>query len=263
MEGYNIINKAIIGGTGVYAIEELVAESRSEEITTEYGEVELEIKNIKGKDYAFLPRHGKDHSIPPHRINYRANMKALKLLGVEEIYATTAVGSCHQDYPPGSLVLIEDFIDFTRRRNYTYFDEEVRHISMAEPYCPRLNGKLVDNFSGQDFVLKEGGIYGCFAGPRFETAAEVMMAHKLGATVMGMTNVPEVVLAKELGLCYSNVSIVVNWGTGFSDEEELKQEEMRGIIEEKKEDLLLNFIEILSKSESEKRSCNCSDDFIM
>ncbi len=262
-EGITIVRRAIIGGTGVYEIDELATSSRRTEIDTDYGSVTLDIKEIKEEEYAFLARHGRSHSLPPHQINYRANMKALKNLGVRQILATTAAGSCHEDYPPGALVLIEDFIDFTRNRNYTYFDDTVRHLNMENPYCPYLNKKIQQRYSQQQEELLGGGVYGAFPGPRFETAAEVEMANKLGVKVMGMTNVPESILARELGMCYANVSIVVNWGTGFKKEEDLDKETMRGIVKEKKSDLLFNYVEILSSADYEAKTCTCHDDFIV
>ncbi len=190
-------------------------------------------------------------------------MMALKKLGARQVLAITAAGSCHEEYPPGSLVLIEDFIDFTNNRNYTYYDGSARHLSMENPYCPYLNEIIDEKYSQQNEKLLTGGVYGCFEGPRFETAAEVRMANQLGVHVMGMTNVPESILAKELGLCYANVSIIVNWGTGFKEEEDLDWEVMRGIVDEKKSDLLLNYIEILAGTDYENRICSCHDEFIM
>ena len=129
------MEKAIIGGTGVYDIGE---DSYVESVSTEYGDVEVDIVKINGEEIAFLPRHGKGHSVPPHLINYRANMKSLEKLGVKYIYATVAVGSMNENYAPGDIVVINDFLDFTKSRPITFYEggeEGVIHSDMSDPYC--------------------------------------------------------------------------------------------------------------------------------
>ncbi|HSV56205.1 MAG TPA: MTAP family purine nucleoside phosphorylase, partial [Magnetospirillaceae bacterium] len=130
------MNQAIIGGTGIY---KLFDQLESRAVETPYGSVQVDIAEIDGIAIAFLPRHGRDHSIPPHRINYRANILALRELGVEYVYATAAVGSCSERFAPGDVVVLGDFLDFTKSRPTTFFEDSVRHALMSEPYCVRLS----------------------------------------------------------------------------------------------------------------------------
>jgi 5'-methylthioadenosine phosphorylase len=203
---------AIIGGTGVY---DVASKIRVEQVTTPFGKVEVDIQNIQGKDIIFLARHGKRHNTPPHMINYRANLWALKELGVKFVYATAAVGSCNLNYKPGDIVVFNDFLDFTKLRPVTFYDgkEGVIHASMADPYCQNLR-KLFSTAAKEEGVKVAGeGVYVCTEGPRFETPAEIRMYQKIGGDVVGMTNVPEVVLAKELEMCYAAAGIITNWCT--------------------------------------------------
>jgi 5'-methylthioadenosine phosphorylase len=165
-----------------------------------------------------MPRHGAGHSIPPHRINYRANIWALKQLGVTQVFATAAVGSLQLDVAPGSLVIVDDFLDFTKSRPSTFFDEgTVVHVDVTDPYCGRLRRALADSAHAVGIEVRHGGTYVCTEGPRFETPAEIRFYQSLGATVVGMTSVPEVVLAKEAELCYATVCMVTNYGAGISE----------------------------------------------
>lgn len=211
-------NVAIIGGTGVYdpkfltAVEEL-------SISTPYGDATVQRGMFAEQGVVFLPRHGKDHSLPPHRINYLANICALKELGVKRIIATAAVGSLRDDLKPGQLALVGQFLDFTKGRPVTFFDGErgqpVVHTDFTTPYCPQINNLLKESWPG-DIPLSENTTYVCTEGPRFETPAEIKMYRQLGGDLVGMTGVPEVVLARELGLCYSTIAIVTNFGAGLT-----------------------------------------------
>ena len=165
--------------------------------------------------YFILPRHGIDHGIPPHMVNYRANISSLKQLGVDKIISTSAVGSMKPSLKVGQLGLIDQFIDFTSRRGGTFFDERVRHVDMTNPYSPRLNQTLADAARELGLRLHSGLVYVCVEGPRFETAAEIRMFRKLGGDVVGMTGVPEVVLAREAGIEYSSVAVATNWAAGI------------------------------------------------
>ncbi len=219
----NIEKVGIIGGTGVYDMP-IVDAGNQNIVSTEFGKAQI----ITGKfdrapgevlPFVFVTRHGPSHSVPPHQINYRANIKALQHLGVTHVVATTAVGSLHETTPPGQLVLLDQFIDFTRTRNYTFFDggpEGVQHTDMTYPYDRALREVLLNAADEADIQLQEKGTYVCTEGPRFETAAEVRMFAQLGGDVVGMTNVPEVVLANEIGLKYAAVSLVTNYGAGIS-----------------------------------------------
>jgi 5'-methylthioadenosine phosphorylase len=163
--------------------------------------------------------------VPPHRINYRANVWALHSLGVRRIVGTGAVGSLRLDYAPGEMVLVDQLLDFTRGRPSTFFDGEgapggaepaVVHTDMTEPYCPELRRVLAEAAAAEGALAHGQGCYVCTEGPRFETAAEIRMFRQLGADVVGMTNAPEVVLARELGMCYGLVAMVTNYGAGLT-----------------------------------------------
>jgi 5'-methylthioadenosine phosphorylase len=223
----------IIGGTGVY---DIVNESDNEEkkiVKTEYGvNPEVSILNIEGKEIAFLPRHSAGHSFPPHKINYKANISALKNLGVNQIIATNSVGSVNVDIAPGSFVAVDDFLDFTVLRDRTFYNKQVVHVDFTEPYCNRLREIIVSNGN-----VISGGTYVCTEGPRFETPAEIAMFQKIGGDVVGMTGLPEVVLAREKEMCYASICIVSNYGTGISPNK-LSMDEVLEIMEKKNEELV-------------------------
>lgn len=253
------MKKAIIGGTGVYNAGE---EKSTRLVETKYGDVELDILNINGEEIVFLARHGKDHSLPPHLINYRANIMALKEIGVEYIYATAAVGSCNDNYGPGDIVVIEDFLDFTKVRPVTFFeggDEPVKHVDMSDPYCKNLRDEFYNMAKKENLEIKGQAVYVCTEGPRFETAREIQMYKNIGGDVVGMTNVPEVVLAKELGICYSTIGIVSNYCTGISGE--IALHDIQGALEVNKEKITNVFIKIFGE-ELNKKNCNCEGSII-
>jgi len=248
------MEKAIIGGTGVYDI----GKATSREIKTEYGITVVDVINIKGDEIAFLARHGKGHSVPPHLINYRANMKALKKLGVKYIFSTCAVGSLNEHFAPGDVVVLKDFIDFTKNRPLTFYEggkSGVAHVAMDAPYCPNLREKFINHAKKTGLEIKGDAVYVCTEGPRFETAGEIMMYKKLGGDVVGMTNVPEVVLAKELGMCYQAVGIITNWCTGIKGK--VMEHNIKGIMEEKKALITKTFISALTEEELSQDTCKC------
>lgn len=251
--------KAIIGGTGVYSTGQ---NKREEKINTKFGEVELDIVNIDGEDIVFLARHGKSHSVPPHLINYRANIMALKEIGVNYIYATAAVGSCNKNYAPGDVVVINDFIDFTKLRPVTFFDggeEPVKHVDMSDPYCKNMREKFYQRAEEAGLDIKGNAVYVCVEGPRFETASEIQMYKNLGGDVLGMTTVPEVVLAKELGICYSTIGIITNWCTGISGEIQLH--DIQGSVNKNRDKITDVFIKVFNQG-LDKKQCNCKDSII-
>ncbi len=251
--------KAIIGGTGVY---DASNDFRSKIVNTKYGQVEVDLVNIGGQDIVFLPRHGKDHSVPPHLINYRANIMALKELGVNYIYATGAVGSCNESYGPGDVVIINDFLDFTKVRPITFFeggDEPVRHVEMSDPYCKNLREKFMSRAKDFDLDIKGQAVYVCTEGPRFESASEIKMYQKLGGDVVGMTSIPEMVLAKELGICYATVGIITNWCTGIGGEIEVH--DIKGAMDKNKEKMNKVFLKVFEE-DLNKDNCSCSNSII-
>ncbi len=248
---------AIIGGTGVYD-PEILKDVRQETIDTRYGAVTLQVGSYAGREVAFLPRHGAKHSVPPHRINYRANIWALKSFGVERIIATSAVGSMNLDMKPGDFVLLDQFIDFTTGRETTFFDGDeqgVVHTDFTEPYCPEVRQSLGEAARELGITLHRRGCYVCTEGPRFETPAEIKAFRLLGGDLVGMTNVPEVTLAREAGICYATVALVTNFAAGISPEP-LTHEEVVEVMQQNMEnirELIMRALEILPA----ERNCRC------
>ncbi len=255
------MRKAIIGGTGVY---EAFEQAKTESILTPYGEVTYDLVTTDGIEIVFLARHGKKHDLPPHKINYRANMMALKMLEVDEIYATCAVGSMNDSFEPGEVVLISDFLDFTKNRIQTYFDGDdtrVAHVEMTDPYCMSLRKRFRDHIEAFEIDYKGEAVYVCTEGPRFETATEIKMYRMLGGDVVGMTNIPESVLAKELGLCYSAVGVITNWCTGIEGKA-IEGHQIDIAMQKNKEQLTQLFVKLLKSSGSD-RICRCDHSLII
>lgn len=246
---------AIIGGTGVYDPAMLDAPTEVS-LSTPFGPSKATIGNYKGKRIAFMPRHGAGHSIPPHLINYRANIWALKQLGVGQVLATAAVGSLQIPYSPGSLVLIDSFLDFTKTRPSTFFEkDQVVHVDMTDPYCGRLRSEVKGAADNLGIHLFDGGTYVCAEGPRFESTAEIRLYQSFGAAVVGMTTIPEVVLAKEAELCYATVCMVTNYGAGISSEPLTHEEVVESMAQNvhRIRELFFHTIEHLGTD----RSCRC------
>ena len=241
----------IIGGSGVYEITQKADSCEENLVKTDYGDVKVSILEIFSKKVAFIPRHAQGHSIPPHKINFRANIDALKKVGVTKIIATNSVGSMNENMPPGAFVIPNDFLDFSQNRAKTYFEDKVVHIDVTEPYCPYLKDVLAE--SG-DVLL--GGTYVCTEGPRFETPAEIKMFKMLGGDLVGMTGLPEVTLAREREICYNSICIVSNYASGISDQE-LTIDEVFEMVAQKETELLeliYNFI----KNVDDKKDCTCN-----
>lgn len=219
------MSSGIIAGTAIYHIPDL--EMKEKTVNTPYGEVQLFQGTGADDDIYFLPRHGADHSIPPHRVNYRAHLKAFELLGVDKILAAYAVGSINPAISPLSLVAVDDFIDFTSGRESTYYDggsEGVKHVDMSQPFCPTLREAVLKQAPDFDLTIRPSGVYVASNGPRLETPAEIAMFQQWGGDVVGMTAVPECVLAKELDICFAGVGFSVNWAAGFEEEIKLVEE---------------------------------------
>ncbi|WP_296789246.1 S-methyl-5'-thioadenosine phosphorylase [uncultured Methanobrevibacter sp.] len=240
----------IIGGSGVYEITQKADSCVKEMVKTDYGEVEVSILEIFSKKVAFIPRHASGHSIPPHKINFRANIDALKNVGVTQIIATNSVGSMNENMPPGTFVIPNDFLDFSQDRKKTFYEDKVVHIDVTEPYCPTLRDILAK--SG-DVIL--GGTYVCTEGPRFETPAEIRMFKMLGGDLVGMTGLPEVTLAREREMCYNSICIVSNYASGISENELTIDEvfEMVGKMEARLLEMIYNFI----KNAEDSPDCQC------
>ncbi|MHA1865936.1 MAG: MTAP family purine nucleoside phosphorylase [Candidatus Heimdallarchaeaceae archaeon] len=264
------IKRAIIGGSGVY---EIFEESEPLNVNAFGRKVTLYKLQRNGKEVFFLPRHGKDHSVPPHKIDYLGNIYALYSLGVTEIIATNAVGSIIPEVKPGEFVLPDQFIDNTRNRVLTFFSGEkingwepkiklsdgtiregVVHLDYTEPYCPRLRnllGEITEKFGEK---VHYSGVYVCSEGPRFETPAEVEMYRRFGGTIAGMTTVPEAVLAREANMCYATLCLVTNYGAGM--QKKVTHEEVIELFNEKTQ-VVRKIIENAVFSDVESLTCNC------
>lgn len=253
------IEHAIIGGTGFYR-PGLIENIEELKIETKYGEVQVAVGTYKDINIAFLARHGGAHQLPPHRVNYRANIAALKKIGVKRILTSTAVGALTKELYPGSLVIIDQFIDFTKNREHTFYDGpdsgSVVHTDFTEPYCPELREMLKKVMLQRKIVFAEKGTYICTEGPRYETPAEIKAFSLWGADVVGMTNVPEVVLAREAGLCYATLSLVTNFAAGISPHN-LTHREVVEVMKEKINLIREIFMETLLSIPRE-RKCRCS-----
>ncbi len=209
---------AIIGGSGLTRLSTL-AISHREVVRTPYGEPSsaLMFGRVAGCEVAFLARHGHGHTIPPQRVNYRANLWALKQRGVDAILAVASVGAISGGHQPGQLVLPHQLIDYTTGRESTYFDggdRNVVHVDFTHPYTPALRARCLAAASAAGVSVRDGGIYAAVSGPRLETAAEIDRLDRDGATMVGMTGMPEAALARELGLAYATIAVVVNHAAG-------------------------------------------------
>jgi len=203
----------IFGGTGIYD-SGLLKDSKEISIDTPYGKTSdsITVGEFNGKKVAFMPRHGKKHTIPPHLINFRANIWAFKELGVKRIIAPSAVGSLKEEFEPGNLALPSQFIDFTKSREGTFSEDgRVIHISVADPFCPELQKVILNVTKIHGIKIHQDCTYVCIEGPRFSTKAESRFFRTTGADIIGMTLVPECQLAREAQICYVSLSTVTDY----------------------------------------------------
>lgn len=214
---------AIIGGTGLTQMDGLEI-IKQEHINTPYGEPSAAF--ITGKifqqEVVFLARHGNPHAIPPHKINYRANIWGLKKLGVKSIVAVAAVGGITSEMTPAHIAIPDQIIDYSYGREHTFFAddlEHVTHIDFTQPYHPSLRVQLILAADNAGISIIPSGTYGCTQGPRLETIAEIQRMERDGCDLVGMTGMPEAALAKELDINYANLSVVANWAAGKSEGE--------------------------------------------
>lgn len=214
---------AIIGGTGLTSITGLEV-TGSETIQTPFGEPSGPLVQgvLYGHDVCFLPRHGYEHTIPPHKINYRANIWALKQSGVKNVISVNAVGAIREDMQPSTIIIPDQIIDYTTSRTNTYFEEgltNVVHIDFTEPFCENLRQSIIQTANKNNINIIDEGTYAATQGPRLETTAEVNRLEKDGCHLIGMTCMPEAALAKEQELCYASISVVANLAAGRGTEE--------------------------------------------
>jgi 5'-methylthioinosine phosphorylase len=214
---------AIIGGTGLTRLPEFEIVERRK-ITTQWGEPssDLIFGELFEAEIVFIARHGENHTIPPHRINYRANIQALKDAGVSTIVAAAAVGGIRADMGPGKLIVPSQIIDYSYGRAHTFFEddlEHVTHIDFTHPYTPLLREQLLDAGFRAGLRVIDGGVYACTQGPRLETPAEISRLERDGADLVGMTGMPEAALAREAEIHYACCAVVANWAAGKTDRE--------------------------------------------
>ena len=222
----------IIGGSGLYDIEGIEAIEYLD-IDTPFGKPsdQLMLATIHGQDVVFLPRHGRGHKIPPHRINYRANIYAMKLAGVNRIISISAVGSLREDIAPGDFVLVDQFVDRTHGRPPTFFDGPiVAHVSMADPVCPCLKSELAAACAKADIRTHQQGSYLVMQGPQFSSRAESNLYRSWGMDVIGMTNLPEAKLAREAEICYATVAMSTDYDCWHEEEEDVSVESIVEIM---------------------------------
>ncbi|MCL6414760.1 S-methyl-5'-thioinosine phosphorylase [Aestuariirhabdus sp. Z084] len=214
---------AIIGGSGLYELEGLNNRSEIVSIDTQWGEASATIVygELNGAEVMFLARHGIPHRIPPHKVNYRANLQALKDAGADRIIAINAVGGIHTEMGPEVLVVPDQIIDYSWGREHTFFAEnltEVVHVDFSQPYSESLRQQLLLAAKRLRLDVVERGVYGCTQGPRLESAAEVDRLERDGVDIIGMTAMPEAALARELEMEYATLALVVNWAAGRTEQ---------------------------------------------
>jgi 5'-methylthioinosine phosphorylase len=234
-----MVELAIIGGSGLRSLKNLAIERRYV-MHTPYGEPSgpLTYGQFYGKQVVFLARHGTGHTIPPHKVNYCANLWALREIGVENVIAVAAVGGISPELEPGRLAFPDQIIDYTWSRQHTFHDRDlsqVTHIEFTWPYCALLREKLIAAARSGNIAALEKGTYGATQGPRLETAAEINRLERDGCDMVGMTGMPETALARELGLCYATIAVTANFAAGRGEDEismqRIDQNLKQGMIE--------------------------------
>src|SRR3982751_2508053 len=221
-QGIERMTKAVlgvIGGSGIYDLPGL-ENVREEQVASPWGEpsAAVRIGNIAGLPVAFMPRHDKGHRLSPSDINYRANIDVLKRVGVTDLVSLSACGSFKEELPPGTFVLIDQFVDRTHKRESSFFSKGcVAHVSMAHPVSPRLRIQLASAAQAENIAIVRDGTYVCMEGPQFSTLAESLTYKQLGYSVIGMTNMPEAKLAREAEICYATVAMVTDFDCWHPD----------------------------------------------
>lgn len=251
----------VFGGSGFYSFLEKVEEIIVE---TPYGPTsdKIAIARIAGKNVAFLPRHGKGHALPPHKIPYRANLWAMKELGVKRIIGPCAAGSLKADVKPGEFVICDQFVDRTSGRADTFYEGPVAtHISSAEPYCPQLRKVAKEAAREVKIHAHDSGTMVVIQGPRFSTKAESRWFSQMGWSVINMTGYPEAILARELEICYVNISLITDYDAGLEGHSNIKPVSHGDVIKvftknnEKVKKMIIKMIEKIPA----KRSCACGE----
>ncbi len=246
----------VIGGSGFY---ELLESANEVKVGTPYGEPSdvLTIGEVAGRRVAFLPRHGRDHRYPPHRIPYRANLWALRSAGVRQVLGPSAVGSLTPAYGPGTLVIQDQIVDRTTGREHTYYEaDHAVHVPFSDPYCPQGRARAIAAAKAAGWPLADAGALVVINGPRFSSRAESQWYAAQGWTLVGMTGLPEASLARELALCYTPISLVTDTDAGVLEGEGVTQEE---VFREFARNVgrLRELVFAIIASLPEERSCAC------
>jgi 5'-methylthioadenosine phosphorylase len=251
-----IADVAVIGGSGLYA---LLDSPEIHTIDTPYGAPsgDITVAEVNGRRVAFLPRHGTDHRYPPHRIPYRANMWALRTIGVRQIVAPCAVGGLRAEVGPGTFVVPDQLIDRTSGRVQTYYDDGAVHVNFADPYCPVGRRTALESTAAHGIEAVDGGVMVVIEGPRFSTRAESRWFAAAGGTVINMTGHPEAVLARELSLCYSSIALVTDLDAGVEGDQGVTHEEVFRVFGENIERLRPVLLDAVAALPAE-RSCPCA-----
>jgi len=252
---------AVIGGTGFY---KLLEEAEEVKVDTPFGPPSdlIALGTIAGRKVAFLPRHGRHHQFPPHMINYRANLWALRELGVTRVIGPCAAGSLQPEVKPGDFVICDQFVDRTTGRKDTFYDgPRAIHVSTADPYCPEMREIAIKAAKSLDLPFQSSGTMVIIQGPRFSTKAESRWFSSMGWKVINMTGYPEVVLARELGMCYLNVSLITDYDAGLEGRDDITpvtQDEVVRVFMEHNEHLK-RLIGKIIEALPESRGCECAE----
>ena len=244
---------AVIGGSGLY---EFLDRPETFEVSTPYGSAsaDIAIGEVAGRAVAFLPRHGLRHELPPHRVNYRANLWALRAVGVRRVLAPCAVGSLQPTVGPGALVVPDQLVDRTTGRIQTYMDSGAVHTGFADPYCPSLRRSLVE--TGSDII--DGGTMVVIEGPRFSTRAESRWYAEQGWSLVNMTGHPEAVLARELAMCYAAVALVTDRDAGISAADAVSQTDVFAQFARNVDSLRAYLVRVIESLPAERGGCGCA-----
>lgn len=245
----------VIGGSGLYALLEGATEHQ---VSTPYGAPSdrITVAQVGGRRVAFLPRHGRDHRFPPHRIPYRANLWALRSLGVRQVLAPCAVGGLRPELGPGTFVVPDQLIDRTSGRPQTYYDTGAVHVSFADPYCPAGRATVLATSGRHGVAATDGGTMVVVEGPRFSTRAESRWFTSMGGAVVNMTGHPEAVLARELALCYTAIALVTDLDAGVEGGQGVTQEEVFAVFADNTAILRKVLLEAVTRLPTE-RGCPC------
>jgi len=249
----------VFGGSGFYSF---FRRATVVEVETPFGfpSAKVTISKVAGRRVAFMPRHGVHHEFPPHMVPYRANVRAFKDLGVKRVFGPNAVGSLRPEIEPGDLVFCDQFVNFTSGRRDTYYDgPETTHVSAADPYCPEMKRVAIEAASRLGLEFHESGTVVVVQGPRFSTRAESKFFANAGWDVINMTQYPEAVLARELEMCYLNISLVTDYDVGLEGDPRSKPVSHEEVVEvfNRNQAKLRNLLVEMVKAMPERRSCAC------